>query len=383
MEKFKNFFKNLAYSALITGNMFLFNNDADAQKKIKPVDPLLYSHYLNTSDSVKAGISSYYILQMDSRQDTLQADSSGLILDTLKPSLLINVSNPSPIESSKVVFTANASDLSSIYEIEIYHNNNLIKTCSSSNCKSDSAIVMAGLNTYYAIARDNSFFRNQARDPLNGAKSFTGKSLDTTILLNVKDKWNLIGLPLRVKNAIKTSLFPTSSSPAYKYNEAYLEEDTLRNFVGYWLKFNNAQNVNIIGRTLNDSLVNVNDGWNIISAGSKNVLTNNISSIPENIILSDFFGYDNGYFKEDTLKPGKGYWVKTLNGNLILSNSGKRNLENIIFNEMPPNPPNEEVLNENLENEEIKVYSFDNGVKFDLANENYTVRIFDVLGRKV
>jgi hypothetical protein len=37
------------------------------------------------------------------------------------------------------------------------------------------------------------------------------------------------------------------------------------------------------------------------------------------ILQSDFFSYNNGYSPIDTLKPGRGYWVKSSqNGQIIL-----------------------------------------------------------------
>jgi hypothetical protein len=37
------------------------------------------------------------------------------------------------------------------------------------------------------------------------------------------------------------------------------------------------------------------------------------------ILQSDFFGYNNGYYPVDTLKPGRGYWVKSSqNGQIVL-----------------------------------------------------------------
>ena len=46
-----------------------------------------------------------------------------------------------------------------------------------------------------------------------------------------------------------------------------------------------------------------------------------INTEPTGILISNFFGYSSGYFVEDTLKPGYGYWIKSSADGIILLNS--------------------------------------------------------------
>ena len=117
------------------------------------------------------------------------------------------------------------------------------------------------------------------------------------------------------------TLFPTAISVFFEYNLGYSQVYVLENGVGYWAKFNANQNVTIIGTYVNNSSISVNQGWNLIGPFSSDVLTNQITTIPSNIIASSFYGYEEDYTVVDTLKVGKGYWVKTNADGILQLNS--------------------------------------------------------------
>lgn len=138
--------------------------------------------------------------------------------------------------------------------------------------------------------------------------------------------WNIVSVPLITNDMRKTSLFPTSISPAFAYDNEYLIKDTIELGKGYWLKFNSVDSIIISGRrTLSDSIL-VKTGWNLIGPFDYDISIENIISSPPNIISSYFYHYINGYSIIDQLVPGKGYWVKVnQNGYLILPTLFKKN----------------------------------------------------------
>ena len=142
---------------------------------------------------------------------------------------------------------------------------------------------------------------------------------------SVQAQWNMIALPLIPDSSNKDSLFPTSTSDAFTYIGTYEERANLDFGTGYWLKFASAQQV-IIGGDERDSVaIPVNEGWNMIGMISYPVAVGSVTSIPTNIINSDFFGYGTSYQIEDSLKPFHSYWVKVgSSGKLILSASQGR-----------------------------------------------------------
>jgi photosystem II stability/assembly factor-like uncharacterized protein len=134
-----------------------------------------------------------------------------------------------------------------------------------------------------------------------------------TVILVVQAGWNLISLPVEVSDPRKSVLFPTAISDAYTYENSYVVRDTLASGVGYWLKFPEADTVTLVGSLFEVDSIEVNARWNLIGAPGFSLLTTNITTVPESLIVTDYFAFDpqNGYSAATTLEPGKGYWVKT------------------------------------------------------------------------
>ncbi len=133
----------------------------------------------------------------------------------------------------------------------------------------------------------------------------------TNMNISLSAGWNITSVPLVAENMNVSSLFPNAILPAYSYNNGYVSATSFTNGKGYWLKNDSYDNVTISGTKVTPSLINVNSSWNIIGPFEVNIPVNKIISNPSGNVLSQYFGYNNGYFAADTLKSGKGYWVKT------------------------------------------------------------------------
>jgi hypothetical protein len=59
----------------------------------------------------------------------------------------------------------------------------------------------------------------------------------------------------------------------------------------------------------------------MLGTPSNKLLVSSIAPSPSGIILSNYYGYNGAYYAEDTLVPGKSYWVKTTAGTLTLTGS--------------------------------------------------------------
>ncbi len=165
---------------------------------------------------------------------------------------------------------------------------------------------------------------------------------------SVPSGWALLSVPFTPENYCKTVLFPTAASQAFAYEGTYIQKDTLSCGVGYWLKFSGPQSISMAGVGRTEDSMSVVTGWNMIGSISYPVLTSSITSSPGGMITSKFFGYTNGYVTEDTIKPGKGYWVKVdQTGKLFLSSSGSflapNRIRIVTSEELPPPPPNDQI----------------------------------------
>jgi len=138
--------------------------------------------------------------------------------------------------------------------------------------------------------------------------------------ISVTSGWNLISIPLAAGNMMKTILFPTAISNAYGYDGAYVSQSLLDNGLGYWLRFDTAEDVNVSGSLSPTDTIAVNAGWNLIGSISDPVNVATITSIPDGIATSQFFGYNGAYVAASTIEPGKAYWVRVSQaGELILA----------------------------------------------------------------
>ncbi len=134
--------------------------------------------------------------------------------------------------------------------------------------------------------------------------------------------WNLVSLPVTVEDTRTTTVFPTAVSSAIQFENSYIQKDSLMNGVGYWLKFNSTQEVTVRGDSIHSDTIDIVEGWNIIGGISSPVSVTSIIKIPSLILSGEFYGYDHGYFPADTIRPGKGYWVKAnSNGKIILNDA--------------------------------------------------------------
>ncbi len=176
--------------------------------------------------------------------------------------------------------------------------------------------------------------------------------------------WNLISLYLDTADKRITTIFPTAISKAFKYENTYVDVDTLSIGKGYWLKFSEPEYITITGDSIFSDTIDVKTGWNLIGSISRKISINNIVEIPGNIVTSQFYGYKFSYYTTDTILPGKGYWVKVnSDGALILDTNSRYNK---IQPDLKPDLSlcNSLTFTDNYGNS--KIIYFTNNDKFDL-----------------
>ncbi|NWG29576.1 MAG: T9SS type A sorting domain-containing protein [Ignavibacteriaceae bacterium] len=140
-------------------------------------------------------------------------------------------------------------------------------------------------------------------------------------LVSVKNDWNMISVPLLAEDMTLNNVFPTATSLAYGYNGGYFSEDTLKGGVGYWLKFDGNQQIQIFGSRMGDTVPLV-IGWNMFGVYENNIPVSQITTTPPGIIATNLFGFNDGYYIADTLQSGQGYWVRVTEDGVINLNTG-------------------------------------------------------------
>ena len=144
--------------------------------------------------------------------------------------------------------------------------------------------------------------------------------MGTTLEVDYSTDWNIVGLPVLVDDNFYQSIFPNSvSGTLFSFNGTYVQEETLNNGAGYWLRFENSTSNSFNGNPIVELELTLNEDWNLISAISTAFDISDIQDPDGIIITGTVYGFAlGGYSNAEILEPGKGYWVRANNTGDIL-----------------------------------------------------------------
>ncbi|MBI5475264.1 MAG: peptidoglycan-binding protein [Ignavibacteriales bacterium] len=136
----------------------------------------------------------------------------------------------------------------------------------------------------------------------------------------VNSGWNLISIPNDMPQENIQKIIQKAYSSPYSYEaNLYKRCDSLKRGIGYWLKFNQNDELEFIGWINDKDTLELTEGWNLFGSVSTNIHVENIRTIPEDLIDSKIFAFHTNYQIADTLFPGEGYWIKMKSsGKLVL-----------------------------------------------------------------
>ncbi len=142
------------------------------------------------------------------------------------------------------------------------------------------------------------------------------------IPLRYAQRWWLVSLPMETNLQRLIDIFPSAITKAYAYTAStgYKICDTLSPGSGYWLRMIFAiDSGQVNGNPITLDSISVAAGWNMVGSLGVSIPTADILSDPPGILSSHVFGYDNGYYVTDSVRPYFGYWIKSSgSGKLIM-----------------------------------------------------------------
>jgi len=142
------------------------------------------------------------------------------------------------------------------------------------------------------------------------------------VILDVAADWNLLSVPMAVPDPSRAAVFPSALGRAYGYAGGYVTAETLAAGAGYWLKFPAGEFLPIAGDSLTAETLAVAKGWNLLGSLSAPLPAAAVATDPPGIISTPFYAYDGSYSADDTLRPGRGYWVKTTAAGAVVIDAG-------------------------------------------------------------
>ncbi len=144
-------------------------------------------------------------------------------------------------------------------------------------------------------------------------------------------QWRLVSLPVWQGTGDYRTIFPSAAQSPYAFipGIGYEANDIMTTGKGYWLKHRRGMDPPLInpGDYRRDT-IEISEGWNLVPASSRSLLTSGMTTIPPGILAGPFFGYGKGYSVVNALQPGNAYWVAaSRDGSLLLTGSGTENPE--------------------------------------------------------
>ncbi|MDI6765291.1 MAG: T9SS type A sorting domain-containing protein [Bacteroidota bacterium] len=131
------------------------------------------------------------------------------------------------------------------------------------------------------------------------------------VALYVDEGWQLLSICTDRPGAMDPkTIFPYGLGDPFKYVGSYVPTPTLRFGGGFFQKFSKYSYVGMPGFPIYDRYDTVIAGWNIIATITKPVHISTIEESAPGMVISYYFGYDEGYKLVQKLKPCRGYWVK-------------------------------------------------------------------------
>ena len=234
---------------------------------------------------------------------------------------------------------------------------------------------------------------------------FSFRTSASSVIFQLNRGWNMIAVPMVTGDYSTHALYSNAVSNAFAYvpDTGYVASDTLRTGVGYWIRYPDTENVSITGLPLSVDSVAVASGWNMIGSVGGPVAVNAVQSVPPGLVTSQFFGYGNNYSTIDSIRPGKGYWVKVSQaGELFLDATGGSSkmfgvnaarmgpIRVAPISELPPPAPDGKNMAQNVPSAFMCSMAYPNPfnpttvITYQLpAASRVTVKVFNVLGQVV
>lgn len=141
------------------------------------------------------------------------------------------------------------------------------------------------------------------------------------MMIDVASGWNIVSAPMDMEDMSVSAVYPDAVSQAFGFNNGYVTVNTCVPGYGYWVKFDQAHQIQMIGQPTGYDVA-IKEGWNLVGPMEYEMIVNGIGTNPAGLLASSFYEFSSGYNVATSLMPGHGYWIKS-SGNGALTYSSK------------------------------------------------------------
>jgi uncharacterized repeat protein (TIGR02543 family) len=157
---------------------------------------------------------------------------------------------------------------------------------------------------------------NPATITMTSSKIVTANFVSDTISMSISVSagWNLLSVPLLMKNPFPPIVFPGSFGDAFQPTESgYKTVDTIKVGRGYFVYFTTPRFIIFRGVPVKGSLqVPLGIGWNLVGSREVTVDASSLVTVPSGRIYGDLFFYNasaSTYYTKTQIFPGDGEWL--------------------------------------------------------------------------
>ncbi|MCK9282422.1 MAG: YCF48-related protein, partial [Melioribacteraceae bacterium] len=189
--------------------------------------------------------------------------------------------------------------------------------------------------------------------------------------VNLESGWNMLSVPCQFQDMSFSNLFINTISNAWQYDNGYKDALNATVGIGYWMRFSQAQQVHFSGMSADVTKIPVKQGWNMVGFDDRELPVSSVTTDPEGLISTSFFGYSSGYQIPNTLLPGKGYWIRVKSdGDLVIP----ENLSKAMYVDNANAP----TINEKWSKIIVSNSIGESGVLYNVLGENINLERYEI-----
>ena len=303
---------------------------------------------------------------------------------------LIAPSTGASVETAPVTMMWTSSATATSYAVQIASDSAMQMLVHEYSTSTDTSVSvpLPSDGTYWWRVRAGNV---AARGPWSDARMF---------VFEHRVAWRLVSLPHVVTDPRPMAVYPGAVTAAYAFLPAtgYVTADSLKNGIGYWVKFGADLTENTSGGLVAAETLALAAGWNLIGSISSTVASSAITSDPPGLMTSNFFGFGGSYSIIDTIAPGLAYWVHLQEGGVLIVGSAEDRMDAsaririVPSTDLPPAPPGGSVgkggsgvpVEFALDPPYPNPFNPATTIRFVLpATSRISLAVFDILGRRI